>query len=105
MEEWTSSVDTVAVQFLPLSVLSFCAVDFRSPQERCINVLTTNALTTDTLPTDTLPNDSGSITIIVASVSVVAAVTVCVIVVAVVVIVALRGRRHSSLNLKTQNSI
>ena len=97
LQEWTSSVDTIAVQVLPLSVQSFCAVDSRVPQEQCTDVLATN----------TLPTDSGSSGIIAASASVAAAVTVCVIIIAVVVIMVTRcSRRHSSLDLtKRENSL
>lgn len=88
LREWALSVETVAVQFLPLSVESFCAVASSSPLEECPNDETTGSLTPSTL----LPS-----VVIAVSGSAAVAITLCVIIIAALVIVALFRRK---LNLR-----
>ncbi len=81
LQEWASSVGTVAVQFLPLSVESFCAVTSSSPLEQCPTDATTPSVDT-----------SAQFSVIVAVSVVVVALVVCGITIAVVVIAVLRHR-------------
>ena len=48
LEEWATSVNTIAVQFLPLSVESFCTVFSNSPLELCPGDMTPPLPTTPT---------------------------------------------------------
>lgn len=67
LQEWASSVNTIAVQFLPLSVESFCAVPSSSPLEQCpgdTNTMPSTMATAFTTPegTDDLPTSTSDAT-------------------------------------------
>lgn len=120
MQEWFSSVDTIAVQFLPLSVESFCTVTSSSPMERCPDDVimresptagtittaeTTNSQTTNNQTTNSdeanVASNQLSITVAVVAVSVV--VIVILVIVALAAILVSRSR-HSSVNIQNDNT-
>lgn len=114
LQEWASSVNTVAVQFLPLSVESFCTVTSSSPVELCpgdVIPLPTTAPITPRMSTSEITesestvlgenvatsNPAGVIGAVVAVVIVVMLLALVFIVVAVVVL----RRRHRRADIST----
>lgn len=112
VEEWVSSVDIIAVQFLPLSVESFCEVASSSSLVECPSGATTRTtITSSGTPTITdhqsttnssvgvpdVKNSQSSITApaTAASVVIVVIVVACVVVITVVAVVVLRSRRSN----------
>lgn len=102
LQDWaTSSATTIAVQFLPLSVESFCSLDSDSPLEQCQSdpPISPTTVTTSGITLGATSNNQLDITAITVPIVVVVSVLVCVLLVTAVVVGVVLRSRHSSQDL------
>ena len=111
LQEWASTVHTLPVQFLPLSVHSFCTLTSSSPLPRCPSdaITMTMPVTMATDPntpdatddTTNAPGDQSSVTTIAISVGMVVVVVVIAgVIVTIIIAVTILRYRHSNLDLR-----